>query len=128
MENTPVVTGVGNIILAVRDIERSLAFYRDTLGLAERFANPGFAYLNAGGVMLCLRHAPGLDDEEGADAVEIVFDVLDIHAAHAALCARGIEFRVEPRIVTGNLWATDFRDPDGYLLSIFGPSTARGQA
>lgn len=35
----------------------------------------------------------------------------------------GIVFRVEPRVVTGNLWATDFRDPDGHLLSIFGPAS-----
>jgi|WetSurMetagenome_2_1015567.scaffolds.fasta_scaffold106679_2 catechol 2,3-dioxygenase-like lactoylglutathione lyase family enzyme len=126
MSASPVVTGIGNIILAVRDIERSLVFYRDVLGLDVRFANAGFVYLHAGTLMLCLRHAPAREEDRG-DTVEIVFDVADIHASYGALKAHGIEFRVEPRVVTGNLWATDFRDPDGHVLSIFGPSSARGQ-
>jgi hypothetical protein len=34
---------------------------------------------------------------------------------------RGASFRVEPRLVTGDRLAADFRDPDGHVLSIFGP-------
>jgi catechol 2,3-dioxygenase-like lactoylglutathione lyase family enzyme len=117
------ITGIGNIILSVRDMDRSLAFYRDAIGLVVRAATPEFAFLQAGGVTLCLRQNARLTPE-GADEgrVEIVFDVTDIHAAHDALRARGVVFRVEPRVVTGHLWATDFRDPDGHTLSIFGPS------
>jgi predicted enzyme related to lactoylglutathione lyase len=53
--------------------------------------------------------------------VEIVFNVEDIQAAHAALSARGVAFRIAPRPVTGDRHAADFRDPDGHALSIFGP-------
>jgi hypothetical protein len=28
--------------------------------------------------------------------------------------------------VTGNMWATDFRDPDGHVLSIFGRGAEQG--
>jgi catechol 2,3-dioxygenase-like lactoylglutathione lyase family enzyme len=124
------VTGIGNIIIAVADMERSLAFYRDAIGLPVRFANPEFAFLQAGGVTLCLRHAPraGQAPPGGDTRVEIVFDVREIHAAHDELKARGVVFRVEPRVVTGNLWATDFRDPDGHVLSIFGPSATQTEA
>ena len=33
----------------------------------------------------------------------------------------GVEFLREPSNVTGDSWAANFRDPDGHLLSIFGP-------
>jgi len=123
---TQTITGIGNIILPVADMDRSLAFYRDAIGLVVRSAGPGFSFLQAGGVTLCLRHdarpQPRGEDEA---RVEIVFDVPDIHAAHRALGARGVAFRVEPRVVTGSLWAADFRDPDGHVLSVFGPSPTR---
>lgn len=117
------ITGIGNIILKVRDMERSLTFYRDAVGLSVRVPGPEFAFLAAGSVTLCLRQDARLGEAVDEGRVEIVFDVEDIHAAHEALKARGVAFRVEPRVVTGSLWATDFRDPDGHALSIFGPSS-----
>ena len=48
----------------------------------------------------------------------------DVTAAHAALRARGVEFLNAPRHVTGDQWAANFRDPDGHLLSVFGPEKA----
>jgi catechol 2,3-dioxygenase-like lactoylglutathione lyase family enzyme len=128
MTAEPPVTGIGNIMLSVRDLERSLAFYRDTLGLGVRAAGAEFAFLAAGGVTLCLRHAPDLPPGGEEARVEIVFDVADVHSACEELKARGVAFRLEPRVVTGNLWATDFRDPDGHVLSIFGPSASQGRA
>lgn len=124
MNASPPVTGIGNVILGVRDMQRSLAFYRDALGLAVRFASGDFTFLQAGTVTLCLRQiadlAPG-----GEERVEIVFDVREIHAAYEALQARGVAFRLQPRVVSGDLWAADFRDPDGHVLSIFGPAATR---
>jgi catechol 2,3-dioxygenase-like lactoylglutathione lyase family enzyme len=124
---TSPVTGIGNIILAVRDLDRALAFYRDTIGLGVKFASEEFAFLQAGGVTLCLRHVGGQAAASDERGVELVFDVADIHAAYEALRSRGIAFRVEPRIVAGAQWATDFRDPDGHLLSIFGPAPSQRQ-
>lgn len=118
------ITGISNIMLAVRDMERSVAFFRDALGLAVRVASPELTFLRAGAVTLCLRHAPGDAASSDDSRVEIVFDVEDIHAAHATLAGRGVRFRVAPRVVTGNFWAADFRDPDGNVLSIFGPAAA----
>ena len=114
------VTGIGNLILAVTDMPRALAFYRDALALPVRFASAEFAFLQAGAVTLCLRHVASPPPAVQREDVEIVFDVADIHAAYETLKARGVVFRVEPRVVTGDLLATDFRDPDGHLLSIFG--------
>ncbi len=47
-----------------------------------------------------------------------------MRAAHAEMSARGVPFRTPPRAVTGDatreLWAADFRDPDGHLASVTG--------
>lgn len=112
---------VGTIMLGVRNIENALPFYRDTLGLPVRFAVEGFAFLDGGGVTIALRGTPNLGEPGDVMRTEVVFAVDDIDAAYRSLKARGLSFRVEPRVVTGDRYAADFRDPDGHVLSIFGP-------
>src|ERR1700674_5246020 len=48
------VSNIMNIMLGVRDLALSLAFYRDTLGLSVQQQIPGFAFLGGGGVTLAL--------------------------------------------------------------------------
>ena len=118
------LTQINNVMLGTTDLARSLAFYRDTLGLAIQFEMPGFVFLNAGGVTLSLSEAHAKLATPGAGGTEIVFGVADVTAAHAALKARGVQFLNAPRNVTGDQWAANFRDPDGHLLSVFGPERA----
>ena len=116
---------IGVVMLGVTDLGRSLAFYRDTLGLPLRGTGGEFAFLDAGGITLALRETPDLGAPSDDRRVEVVFSVEDIQAAHASLRSRGVEFRREPRVVTGDQHAADFRDPDGHVLSIFGPRAGR---
>jgi catechol 2,3-dioxygenase-like lactoylglutathione lyase family enzyme len=106
-------------------MDRSLAFYRDKLGLELKGQNEGFAFLDGGGVMLCLSEALGRLGSPIPGATEVVFSVGDVWGAHKALRARGVEFTLEPRTVTGPMWAANFDDPDGHKLSIFGPEGAK---
>ena len=112
---------VSVLMLGVTDLGRSVAFYRDTLGLPLRGTGGEFAFLDAGGVTLGLRQTPDLPPSSDERRVEVVFSVDDIEAAHASLRSRGVEFRRAPRLVTSDQHAADFRDPDGHVLSIFGP-------
>jgi catechol 2,3-dioxygenase-like lactoylglutathione lyase family enzyme len=112
---------LGIVMLGVRNLERSVPFYRDTLGLPLKFASDEMAFFDGGGVTVCLRQSPGLADPADERRTELVFTVDDIDAAHQALASRGVRFRIEPRIVTGDQLAADFRDPDRHVLSIFGP-------
>jgi len=48
------VTGLNHITLAVADVERSLAFYRDVPGLNVRAVWPEGACLEVGALWLCL--------------------------------------------------------------------------
>ena len=113
---------IGVVMLGVKDLGRSIAFYRDKLGLplAQEIPND-FAFFNAGSVTLALAIPLAKHTGQGAGATEVVFSVDDITSAHQALRARGVEFVQEPRVVTGAMWAANFNDPDGHRLSIFGP-------
>ncbi len=118
------LTQISNVMLGTTDLARSLTFYRDTLGLTVQFEMPGFVFLNAGSVTLSLSEAHSKLATPVAGGTEIVFAVADVTDAHKALTARGVEFLNAPRNVTGDQWAANFRDPDGHLLSIFGPEKA----
>jgi catechol 2,3-dioxygenase-like lactoylglutathione lyase family enzyme len=118
------LTQISNVMLGTTDLARSLTFYRDTLGLTVQFEMPGFVFLSAGSVTLSLSEAHAKLATPVAGGTEIVFGVADVPTAHEALHACGGEFLNAPRNVTGDQWAANFRDPDGHLLSIFGPEKA----
>lgn len=120
-ESAPGLTGISNIMLGVTDMPRALAFYAETLGLQVRHETPGLAFLDGGAVMLCLSEGLARARPQGPGATEIVFSVADIHASHEALSARGVTFAQPPRLVTNEHYAANFEDPDGHVLSIFGP-------
>jgi catechol 2,3-dioxygenase-like lactoylglutathione lyase family enzyme len=105
----------------VKELARSVAFYRDKLGLAVKGQNEGFAFLDCGTVTLALSEPLAKFTGQMQGATEVVFSVEDVKSAHRALRARGIGFTHEPRTVTGPMWAANFNDPDGHRLSIFGP-------
>jgi predicted enzyme related to lactoylglutathione lyase len=112
---------ISNIMLGVRDLAHSVAFYWDTLGLTVRQQVPGFAFLGGGGVILALSEELAKALPQSGSSVVIVFSVDDVRSPHEELAARKIHFTQEPRNITGNLRAANFDDPDGHHLSIFGP-------
>lgn len=118
------LTRIHNIFLGVTDLARSAAFYRETLGLELQFEMEGFVFLSAGGIALALSTAHAGLATPPAGATEVVFGVEDVTATYEALMSRGVNFLSAPRNVTGDQWAANFRDPDGHLLSIFGPERA----
>lgn len=112
---------VSVVILAVTDLNRSVEFYRDRLGLKLTSTNEDFAFFDGGGFSIALRGGRPKSELADLTSVEIAFAVEHVKAAHQSLKAQGVEFKREPRVITGTTWATDFRDPDGHVLSIVGP-------
>jgi catechol 2,3-dioxygenase-like lactoylglutathione lyase family enzyme len=112
---------VGQIHISVRDIDRSVAFYRDVLGVPFLFRVPGqpMAFFQSGDVRLYL----GVPESpEFASKVLLYFTVDDIEAEHARLVEGGVEFGDKPHVVhrdaSGELWMAFFRDPDGHNLAL----------
>ena len=112
---------ITSVMLGVRDLNQSLSFYREKLGLKVKMQEAQLALLDAGPVTLGLspghvRLAPQING-----ATEVVFRVENVRAARQSLIDHGVAFLNEPRQVTPTEWAAHFRDPDGHLLSVFGP-------
>jgi catechol 2,3-dioxygenase-like lactoylglutathione lyase family enzyme len=112
---------VSMIMLGVRDLEKSLSFYRDRLGIEVRQRIPGFAFLDSGALTIVLSEPLAKNVSPLAGATEVIFSVNDVRASYEALKDQGVEFSQAPRNVSGPMWAANFRDPDGHLLTLFGP-------
>ena len=112
---------VSMIMLGVRDLEKSVSFYRDRLGIDSRQRIPGFAFLDSGALTIVLSEPLAKNVFPLAGATEVIFSVNDVRASYEALKNQGVEFSQEPRNVSGPMWAANFRDPDGHLLTLFGP-------
>ena len=114
---------VSMIMLGVRDLEKSVSFYRDRLGIDVRQRIPGFAFLDSGALTIVLSEPLAKNVSPLAGATEVIFSVNDVRASYEALKDQGVEFSQAPRNVSGPMWAANFRDPDGHLLTLFGPET-----
>ena len=112
---------VSMIMLGVRDLEKSVSFYRDRLGIDVRQRIPGFAFLDSGALTIVLSEPLAKNVSPLAGATEVIFSVNDVRASYEALKNQGVEFSQEPRNVSGPMWVANFRDPDGHLLTLFGP-------
>lgn len=111
---------IGQIAVPVGDIERAIAFYRDTLGMRFLFqALPGLGFFDCAGVRLML-DAPA--KAAGLQSSVIYYRVPDLDAAFETLSARGVLFEEAPHLIAKlpdhELWMAFFRDPDGNLLAL----------
>lgn len=109
------------VMLGVRNVDASVAFYTGKLGFTQTARFGDFAFLDCGGSALVLsadlvRARPGT----GPEAVEMVLAVDGVRTAYAALRARGVNFVNEPRSVDGTNEAANFEDLDGHLFSLYG--------
>lgn len=121
MNPNPALSSIRQIAITVGDVQASLRFYRDTLGLAFLFeAGPDLAFLDAGGIRLMLSKPQGAGTV-GANAV-LYFTVTDIVATQAALVARGAVEERAPALAAQMpdhaLWIGFLRDPDGNLVGL----------
>jgi predicted enzyme related to lactoylglutathione lyase len=108
---------VGQIHISVTDLERSVSFYRDVLGIPHLFTVPGqpMAFFASGEVRLYL----GVPESpEYTSRCVLYFTVTDIDAEVDRIAALRVQFIDRPHVVhrtdTGALWMSGLRDPDGH--------------
>lgn len=112
---------VAQIHISVTDLERSVAFYRDVLGIPHLFTVPGqpMAFFQSGDVRLYL----GVPEAaEFRSHTVHYYSVDDIDAEYARLAGLGVSFMDKPHAVhrddSGELWMAFFTDPDGHQLAL----------
>src|ERR1700741_1946470 len=93
----------------VADMDKAVAFHRDTLGLTVRFASPYWTEFDTGGTTLALH---GADGTHPAGSVQLGFRVEDLDGLYAAREENGINFTSPPTPLHGSRLA-GFLDREG---------------
>ena len=93
----------------VADMDKAVAFHRDTLGLTLRFASPFWTEFDTGGTTLALH---GADATHPAGSVQLGFRAEDMDAFYAAREAHGVTFTSPPTPLHGSRIAR-FLDSEG---------------
>jgi len=115
---------VGNVILAVKDLDKSVAFYHDIIGLPIKNQRRSWVDLGTSGALLSL-HPASLTAEHIGSSIEngitIGFLVGDVNSAVDELRGKGVKIyrEIVEREAGKNAVVLD---PDGYLISLFEPN------
>lgn len=111
-------------IIFVSDMARSVAFYRDLIGLTLKFQSPDWSEFASGECTLALhKAAPGSVPpvEKGnipAGHCHVGFNVNDIDAFAARMAAAGVPVMREVRTEDFGGRMGVWRDPDGLPVSV----------
>jgi catechol 2,3-dioxygenase-like lactoylglutathione lyase family enzyme len=126
-------TGTADVMLYVKDLDRSVRFWRDALGLRnaafwsddehryvpdfEKAGAPCYAVLDAGGFRVALHRS---DEPVPAGGFYLHLEVRDVDEAFRSVRARGVECGPPEDFPWG--WRMFFvRDPDGHLVGLYTP-------
>ncbi len=108
---------LGMIMVVVKDMQRSVVFYRDTLGLKLEYESPHWSQMSAGDIKIGL-HPEGKDVKVSpTTGLSFGFYVPDVQIAAAQLKAQGARMIMEPRKENFG-WLAIVSDSDGYAIQL----------
>ena len=106
----------------VRDWERAIRFYTETLGIPTTFRGDdmGWAQLATGEANLALERVNPDSEEQDLVGrfVGVSLTVDDIHKTYETLKERGVEFTGPPAKMEWGGTLAHFKDPDGNVLTL----------
>ena len=113
---------VSSAIVFVSDMNRSIAFYRDVVGLPLRFDSPEWSEFATEGATIALHRseqAPGPRGEPGmpAGSCRPGLSVPDLEAFHLRMVEHNVVCTQQPRDLFGARIA-QYLDPDGLAISV----------
>jgi catechol 2,3-dioxygenase len=123
------IAKLGHVVLKVRDLQRSVAFYTGVLGFrvsdvyTDTMMKGGMVFLRCNTDHHCLALVGGADSDASARELHhLAFEVptLDeVLRARDHLRKHGVKVDYEGRRRAGCQVAVEFRDPDNHFLEIF---------
>ena len=115
---------VGNVILAVKDLDKSIDFYHNIIGLPIKRERRSWVDLGTTGAMLSLHPASLTAEHMGSsidNGITIGFIVGDVKSAVEELKSKGV--RIYRDIVEKEAGKNAIvLDPDDYMISLFEPN------
>jgi methylmalonyl-CoA/ethylmalonyl-CoA epimerase len=111
---------IGQIALAVGDVDSAEAFYGEKLGLRRLYRFGDLCFFDCAGVRLMLERAYDARMIERSSV--IYFRCADIALGVRELEQRGVSFSHRPHLIAEmddhDLWMAFFVDPDGHTLAL----------
>src|SRR5260221_1911518 len=126
----PFVVGLWGVRYQVKDVQRSISFYTETLGFNLDLRNPpAFAQVSIGNLKLILsgpgasgsRPMPDGQRQEPGGWNRVVLQVADLPAQIEALKKVGLLFRNQMEVGPGGK-QIQLEDPDGNPIELFEPA------
>lgn len=115
------VQGFNHITINVSNLETSLSFYVDRLGMTPVHKGERDCYLEWGTAWICLQQRPDYqqqrEQEIGIDHVAFSIQEAFFHDAVSHLKNENIEI-VRGPVKRGSGWTVNFLDPDGTQLEL----------
>lgn len=125
------ILGLWGVRYQVRDVQRSIHFYTQTLGFNLDHQNlPAFGQVSIGDLKLVLsgpgasgsRPMPNGHQQEPGGWNRVILQVKDLPAVVAELRSNGAQFRNEIEVGPGGK-QTQIVDPDGNPIELFEPAS-----
>jgi glyoxylase I family protein len=126
----PFILGLWGVRYQVKDVQRAVAFYTQTLGFKLDMQNlPAFGQVSIGGLKLILsgpgasgsRLMPDGRQQDPGGWNRVVLQVKDLPARVAELKNQGVRFRNEIEAGPGGR-QIQVEDPDGNPIELFEPA------
>ena len=112
---------VGYAIVFVSDMKRSVAFYRDVIGLALKFDSPEWSEFATDGATLALHRAEPAEAADGAAPIagrcRPGLGVPNLDAFHERMVEHNVVCLQQPKDLFGSKIA-QYLDPDGLAISV----------
>jgi predicted enzyme related to lactoylglutathione lyase len=109
----------------VKNMKKSVAFYRDVIGLTPQFEEDGWSQFDLGGSALCLHPAgdnvtikPVADKSTATNGV-LIIEVTDIRKVVNSLKEKRVEFIGDVTDMGECGMCADFKDLDGNIIGLF---------
>ena len=113
---------VGNVILAVKDLDKSVEFYNKILGMPIKRERDNWIDLGQTGALLSLHPTSATDGDSSIDnRILIGFVVGDVSSAIDELKLKNIKIHRDIQDKSSGKNAI-ILDPDGYMISLFEPN------
>ena len=118
---------IGNVILAVKDLDTSIKFYNDILGMPIKNERRNWVDLGSTGAILSLHPASITAPHSGTsidNGVLIGLTVGDLNSAIEELREKGVKIyrEIQERDAGKNAIVLD---PDDYMISLFEPNFSK---